>query len=432
MKRLVWFLTSVAAALIGVLIVACEKHKDPFSANNNQPLISVFRFRADPDLPPNTFQDSLRFKPGKTFRLQLQYDDREFSSSDTRKLQAIFSFENGSGKITNDKFGKPSADGLRFDEAPGTFSDDLLFTPAAPGRITLRLQLFDGVKLSGTQQATATFFENLKPTPVFAFTLRNQTQPYKVEFDPRGSLDRDGNVAKAKFIWNFGDNSSDSVGLGPSIITHDYKLAGQYRVRLKIIDDESKPDSTEQFVTTNNQPPQAALRITPTSGKVPLEIDYTATNSFDPDGTISSYQIFFGDGETSQDPIGKHAFKNDGNYQVMLIVKDNLGLADTTNVPVRVSTPPIAALKIDPESGGKIPLDLTVSGKASSDPHPNGSITAYLIVITNVTTNAQRSFPQDSVTTKLTEPAYYRISLTVTNNRGLTNVAEKVIPAGLP
>ncbi|MCI0693576.1 PKD domain-containing protein [candidate division KSB1 bacterium] len=431
MKRLVWFLISSAAALIAVLIVACEKHKDPFSANNNQPLISVFRFRADPDLPPNTFQDSLRFKPGKTFRLQLQYDDREFSSSDTRKLQARFSFETGSGKITNDKFGKPSADGLTFDEAPGTFSDDLLFTPDAPGRITLRLQLFDGVKLSGTAQASATIFENLAPLPAFTVRLLNQTNPYEVEFNPERSIDRDGTIAK--FIWTFGDNSKADTVLNNSIITHKYLLAGQYRVRLRAIDNESKIDSTEQLVTTNNQPPQAALRITPTSGKVPLEIDYTATGSFDPDGSISSYQIFFGDGETSQDSIGKHTYKNDGNYQVMLIVKDNLGLADTTTVPVRVSTPPIAVLKIEANPPDyRIPLSLTVSGKDSHDPHPGGSIIAYLIVVTNEDINAQRSFPQDSVTTLLTDKGHYRITLTVTNNRGLTGRAEKVIPVGLP
>lgn len=430
MKRLVWFLTSAAAALIGVLIVACEKHKDPFSAQNDQPLISVFRFKADPDLPVNAFQDSLRFKLGKTFRLQLQYDDPEFSGSDTRKLQARFSFERGSGKISHDKFSKPTADGLTFDEAPGTFSDDLLFTPDAPGLIQLRLQLFDGVKLSATAQASATVFENLKPAPAFTVRLLNQTNPYEVEFNPSLSTDRDGSITK--FIWTFGDNSKADTILNNSIITHKYLQAGQYRVRLRAIDNESKVDSIEQFVTTNNQPPQAALRITPPSGKVPLDIDYTATGSFDPDGTISSYEILFGDGETSRSAAGKHTYRNDANYQVMLIVKDNLGLADTTIVGVRVSTPPIAVLKINPEEGGKIPLSLTVSGKGSHDPHPGGSISVYRITITNVSTSAQQIFPQDSVSTTLTSPAFYRISLEVTNNRGLTSLAEKVIPAGLP
>jgi len=430
MKRFVWFLLSAATALIGVLIVACEKHKDPFSAQNNQPLISVFRFRSDPELPSNTFADSLRFKPGKTFRLQLQYEDREFSSSDTRKLQARFSFESGSGKISHDKFSKPAADGLTFDEAPGTFSDDLLFTPDAPGLIQLRLQLFDGVKLSATAQASATVFVNLAPLPAFTVRLLNQTNPYEVEFNPSLSIDRDGTITR--FIWTFGDNSKAETVLNNSLITHKYLQAGQYRVRLRAIDNESKIDSVEQFVTTNNQPPQAALRITPTSGKVPLDIDYTATGSFDPDGTISSYEILFGDGETSRNAAGKHTYRNDANYQVMLIVKDNLGLADTTNVVVRVSTPPIAVLKITPEAGGPIPLRLTVSGRDSYDPHPGGSISAYRITITNVTTSAQQIFPQDSVSTLLTSPANYRISLEVTNNRGLTTLAEKVIPAGLP
>jgi hypothetical protein len=431
MKRIVWFLIIATAAAIGMLAVACEKHKDPFSAQNKEPLIAVFRFKSDPDLPPTAFPDSLRFKSGKTHRLQLQYEDREFGSSDTRKLQAIFSFESGSGKISHDKFGKPGSDGLRFDEAPGKFSDDLLFTPDAPGVIRVRLQLFDGVKLSGTQQASATFFENLKPLPAFAVRLLNQTNPYEVEFNPERSRDRDGSITK--FIWTFGDNSKADTVLNNSIITHKYLFAGQYRVRLRAIDNEGKADSTEQLVTTSNQRPKAALRITPTNGKVPFEIDYTATGSFDPDGSISSYQIFFGDGETSQTAAGKHTFKNDANYQVMLIVKDNLGLADTTSVPVRVATPPVAVLKIAPETGGPIPLRLVVSGKASYDPHPGGSIVADSITITNVTTSSQPLvFPQDSVTTLLTTPGNYLVVLVVKNNRNLTSRATKVIPAGLP
>jgi PKD repeat protein len=262
--------------------------------------------------------------------------------------------------------------------------------------------------------------------------LLNQTNPYEVEFNPESSQDRDGDVAKTKFIWNFGDNTKADTVLGRSLITHKYAFSGQYRVRLRAIDEEGKADSTEQLVTTSNQQPRAALQITPRSGSVPLEIDYTTTGSFDPDGTISSYQILFGDGDTSPNPAGKHIFRTDANYQVVAIVKDHLGLADTATATVSVSTPPIAALKMNPESGGPIPLRLMVSGKDSYDPHPGGSITAYRITITNVSTNAEQVFPQDSITTLLTAPAYYRISLSVTNNRNLTRVAEKVIPAGLP
>jgi PKD repeat protein len=260
-----------------------------------------------------------------------------------------------------------------------------------------------------------------------------QTNPYRVEFNPASSQDRDGDIAKAKFVWDFGDDSKPETVVGRSIITHEYLSSGQFRVRLRIEDEESKTDSTEQFIKTENQPPVAALQVFPQNGSVPLEISYNAAGSFDPDGSISSYQLLFGDGGAAQTATGKHIYATDKNYQIILIVKDNFGLADTANVPVSVSTRPVAVLKIYPPTGGPIPLRLAVSGKDSRDPHPGGNITAYLITITNVTTNAQQQeFPQDSVSTLLTVPGNYRISLMVTNNRGLSSQEQQVIPAGLP
>jgi len=430
MKRFVLPMIVASALTAVILIAACEKHKDPFSAQNVKPVIADFRFKPDPNLP-NIRPDSLKFKLGTTYALHLEYEDPEFSSATTRKLQARFSFESGGGKISHDQFSKPSADGLTFEEVPGKFNGDLLFTPDTSGLIRLKLRLSDGVKNSEAGPISVTFFENLKPIPSFVVRLLNQTNPYRVEFNPARSQDRDGDIAKAKFIWTFGDNSKADTVLGRSIITHEYGRAGQYRVRLRIVDDESKADSTEQLVTTANQPPVAALTVFPQSGKVPLEIDYTASGSFDPDGSISSYQVFFGDGGTSQTATGKHTYTTDLNYQVILIVKDNLGLADTANVPVRVSTPPVALLKVTPETGGPYPLTVAITGKSSFDPHPGGKISSYNIIVTNLSTNSQSNFPQDSITTILTAPANYLVSLEVTTARNATLLgrAQIVVPA---
>lgn len=412
-------------------IVQFFKPKDPSKdpSQNTQPTILEFSFKPDHNLP-NIGAGSLKFKPGKAYALHLQYVDREFSESDARKLQAIFSLESGSGKISNNQFGKPRADGIAFNEMPGKFNGDLLFTPDSAGKVCVQLQLFDGMKLSEIRQASVTFFENLMPNSSFTVRLRTQTNPYEVEFDPSRSEDIDGIIAK--YIWTFGDNSKPEVVLNNSVITHKYLEAGQYRVRLRVIDNEGQVDSTEQFVTTANQPPQAALWITPTSGKVPLEINYTTIGSLDPDGVISSYQVLCGGGTVPKTTVvGKHTYKYDGNYPVILIVKDNLGLSDTTIVPVRVSTPPTAILKITPEDGGPTPLRLIISGKDSRDLHPGGSITAYRITITNDSTFKQLIFPQDSVTTLLKKPANYLVSLEVTNNRGLTSRVEKVVQVGM-
>src|SRR5574341_1294749 len=109
MKRIILLALLILAVLAGVLMVACESHKDPFSANNQQPVIADFRFKPDPNLP-NIGTDSLKIKSGTNYLLHLQYDDREFSNNTTRKLQARFSFESGGGKISHDEFGKPTAD----------------------------------------------------------------------------------------------------------------------------------------------------------------------------------------------------------------------------------------------------------------------------------------------------------------------------------
>lgn len=424
MKRFIAPIFAAVALLIGILIIACEKHKDPFSAQNVKPVIADFRFKSDNVLPPLGRSDSLKFKSGKTYALHLEYEDREFSSSTTKKLQAHFSFESGSGKISHDQFGKPSVDGLTFDEVPGKFNGDLLFTPEASGVVRLKLQLSDGVKISDERQASTTFFPNLSPIPFFTIELRSQTNPYEVRFDPARSIDRDGTIAK--FIWTFDDNSKPDTAKANAPITHKYERAGQYRVRLKVIDNEDKADSTEQFVNTANQPPVAALQVFPQSGKVPLEITYNASGSFDIDGSISSYQIFFDDGATSLTATGKHTYATDKNYQVLLIVKDNFGLADTANVPVRVSTPPVAVLKISPANGGLYPLTVTISGKASYDPHPDGKISSYNITVLNRTTSSQQSFPQDSIRTILTTPADYLISLEVKSSRNPTILSHQV------
>ena len=48
-----------------------------------------------------------------------------------------------------------------------------------------------------------------------------------------------------------------------------------------------------------NQPPTAVVVATPDSGQAPLVVQFTGSNSFDSDGTITSFNWYFGDGMTS-------------------------------------------------------------------------------------------------------------------------------------
>lgn len=422
MKRIAWFAILSLGALFVVFMIACETHKDPFSAKNTAPMIREFRFKPDPKLP-NIRSDSLKFKPGNTYLLHLEYEDPEFQNSPDKTLQARFKFINGSGKIRHDKFRKPSADSLIFAEVPAKFDGDLFFTPDSAGIVSIELRLSDGVKESEARlDPTAIFFENLPPIPLFSVRFVRENNPYRVECNPERSQDRDGEIVKA--IWTWGDNSKPDTVLGTSSITHDYPLAGRYLVRLQVVDDEGKSASTEQFVTTMNQPPVAALSVSCLSadcqigpppaditGAAPLQIKYDAGGSVDPDGDIASYLIDFGDGETAQNDSGSHTYISDGIYPVLLTVRDNLGLATSTNRRIEVATPPVAKLTVTPRQGS-FPLRCTIDASESRDPF--GGELSYQIFIDD-----QLRYTQSKVTHVFDIPktTAYLVRLEVQNVR---------------
>jgi len=433
MKSLTGMFVLFAAALLIALVIGCEEAKDPFTAKNISPVIADFRFKPDPTLQ-NIRTDSLKYRRGVSYLLHLEYQDPEFSNAPNRTLQARFKFLSGSGKIRNELFKKPSADSLAFAEAPASFNGDLFFTPDSAGIVSIELGLSDGVKESFARLTpSAIFFSNLLPIPSFAFRFLQSNNPYRLECNPANSQDRDGQIVTA--IWNFGDNTSPVTVQGKTTVTHDYPRSGQYLVRLQMVDDDGAIASIEQFVTTVNQAPTAALSVTcvsancqigpqpaDISGSAPLQMKYDAGGSVDPDGTIASYLIDFGDGETAQNDSGSHTYIADGNYNVVLTVRDNLGLAQTTTRRVEVNTPPIAKLKVTPTQGS-FPLNCTIDATESFDPF--GGDLSYQIFIDD-----QLRYTQDSVVHVFDIPKVpaYLIRLEVTSQRNqLRAVANQAV-----
>ena len=433
MKRIILLIAIVSAALCVVFIIACENYDDPFSAKNIAPGISDFRFKRDPNLPTTIPDDSLKFRAGTTYLLHLEYRDPEFENKN-RSLLATFNFLSGSGKIRHAAFRQPSSDSLTFAEAPATLNDDLLFTPDSATTIDIELRLSDGVKESVARLSPiAKFFPNLAPIATFIPTFTTQSKPYQLRCDPRASRDRDGQIVQS--TWTFGDNTNPQTVSGVTPVTHEYQLAGQYSVLLRVVDDEGKSSSFEQLVTTENRAPIAALSVTcrsatcqigPSpadfSGSAPLEISYNARGSDDTDGNITSYLINFGDGEISQSDSGSHVYKTDGRYRIFLTVQDNLGKIDTTGRAIRIDTPPVAKLNVTPKQGS-FPLTCTIDASDSFDPF--GGDLNYQIFIDD-----QLRYTQDSVAHifDLPKTSAYLIRLEVENQRnGLRSIANESV-----
>lgn len=85
-----------------------------------------------------------------------------------------------------------------------------------------------------------------------------------------------------------------------------------------------------------NSPPIAKLKFSPEEGLYPLKVSFDATESYDPDGYISKYELNFGDGTKSDKEKITHTYKQPGTYIVALKVTDNDGDSDIARGSVNV------------------------------------------------------------------------------------------------
>ena len=108
-----------------------------------------------------------------------------------------------------------------------------------PGDYTLKLSVTDDSGLNATDMTTVIIFdeEDLQPP------IADPGGPYSVltyeslKFDGIDSYDPDGNVLT--YLWNFGDGQL-SLGQEP---THSYDKAGEYIIKLTVIDSDGLSDT---------------------------------------------------------------------------------------------------------------------------------------------------------------------------------------------
>ncbi|MEO6410332.1 MAG: PKD domain-containing protein, partial [Burkholderiaceae bacterium] len=85
----------------------------------------------------------------------------------------------------------------------------------------------------------------------------------------------------------------------------------------------------------SGQPPVAAASATPTSGTVPLNVAFSSSGSFDPDGVIAGYEWNFGDGTApATGATANHVYNTAGSYSAVLKVTDNSGLTASRSVTI--------------------------------------------------------------------------------------------------
>ncbi len=197
--------------------------------------------------------------------------------------------------------------------------------------------------------------------PIAAFT-GNPTSgiaPLSVQFTNNSA----GSISG--YEWDFGDGGTSTLA-NP---THQYVSAGIYSVSL-IVTGPGGADTTSRtdYITVQSAPPVADFSGAPTSGLVPLTVNFTNLST----GDITGYLWSFGDGQTSTLANPSHQYSTGGSYTVRLTTTGPGGTDTLTRTDYITATwpAPTAAFSADPTSG-VIPFNVTFTNNSS------GQISSY-------------------------------------------------------
>ena len=201
---------------------------------------------------------------------------------------------------------------------------------SSQGSYTVTLLVTDGDGATSqetiTITATDTPASNSAPSAVISSSASIGNAPLLVTFDASDSSDSDGTITS--YHWDMGDGGTATGAQ----VSHTYTVAGTYNPTLTVTDDGGLTDSASTPVLVEppingNTLPTAVISASTTQGDAPLEINFSASGSTDPDGSISSYNWDFGDGSTGSGMTVSHTFTQPADYTVSLTVIDNSGAA---------------------------------------------------------------------------------------------------------
>jgi PKD repeat protein len=127
--------------------------------------------------------------------------------------------------------------------------------------------------------------------------------------------------------------------------------------------------------------PSASLAASPLITSINETVDFTASGSSDPDGTITRYLFDFGDGTNSgwvQKAQLNHTYSRPGIYNATVKVTDDDGFSSAVSAPVTIAVknrPPIAGAVATPSSGNTSTNFRLAVSPSTGD--PDGYIVSY-------------------------------------------------------
>ena len=266
----------------------------------------------------------------------------------------------------------------RWDFGDGTSSD--LPSPChiyqTDGTYTVTLTVTDK---NGVQDQMSAKIAVLNLSPSAKFTANGKEDELEVltrdlvTFDASKSEDRSPEGKIVRYEWDLnGDGTYEECTTSPTL-THSYLDDGNYKVRLRVVDDDGATARSSLSIKVKNRPPNAAFDWTPRLLDDSSEAVFF-DRSTDVDGVVIGWHWEFGDGETATTQPASHRFLDDGVYTVTLVVRDDDGFESpllSKGITVGNASP-LAAFRVStssPRVGEAVHFI-----DRSCDPSPTGAI----------------------------------------------------------
>ena len=255
-----------------------------------------------------------------------------------------------------------------------------------------------------------------KPNAKFSASPTSGTKDLTVTFTNQSTPFNDLN-ALSKFKWDFYGDGSDLLETTTlDSFTYVYTRVGTFNPKLIAVDINNIESDVYNLVTITvndivNQPPTADFTFQQNTFVSPFSVTFSDTSK-DIDGTITSWNWSFGDGNTStlQNPTNDYQLQ--GTYNVKLIVTDNLGLSAEISRSVTVAPlpnkPPI------PDFTYSQRLNTFTIDFLNNSSDPENDALSYEWTLNEFDTNSKSSLKDPSYTYQVS--GIYNVTLKVTDS----------------
>lgn len=203
-------------------------------------------------------------------------------------------------------------------------------------------------------------------------------------------------------------------------------------------------EEIEELSAALNKPPKASFTYSPTSPIQGETVTFNASASYDPDGTIVSYEWDFGDSAIGTGVITTHIYATSNTYTITLTVTDNDNTSDTvvaevTVSPLAVAVHDVAIVNVsmtrEVVTVGES-VSITAMAKNKGAETETFDVTIYYDTtmigtqtITNLASGASKTLTLSWNTAKVS-PGIYTIKAVASTVTGETNTADNTRTGG--